>query len=143
MLTSLEWQTLEQRRRISRLVMMYKINSWTSTETYTPYLVTAEPEVNIGSSRKGTIMIIKSYTHVQPHCIFLFFLCRTRVVADCFKFCGTRHARHTQLMSPRLCTTKHFTMTQLKLFTLVGVANLLLEVNPELLYGAGPNCGVW
>ena len=25
MLTSLEWQTLEQRRRISRLVMMYKI----------------------------------------------------------------------------------------------------------------------
>jgi hypothetical protein len=33
-------------------------------------------------------------------------------------------------------------MTQLKLFTLVGVANLLLEVSPELLYGAGPNCGV-
>jgi hypothetical protein len=31
----------------------------------------------------------------------------------------------------------------LKLFTVVGVANLLLEVNPELLYGAGPNCGVW
>jgi hypothetical protein len=27
-------------------------------------------------------------------------------------------------MSPRLCTTKHFTMTQSKLFTLVGVANL-------------------
>jgi hypothetical protein len=25
MLTSLEWQTLEQQRRISRLVMMYKI----------------------------------------------------------------------------------------------------------------------
>jgi hypothetical protein len=24
-----------------------------------------------------------------------------------------------------------------------GVANLLLEVSPELLYGAGPNCGVW
>jgi hypothetical protein len=40
-------------------------------------------------------------------------------------------------------TTKHFTMTQLKLFTLVGVANLLLEVGPELLYGAGPNWGVW
>jgi hypothetical protein len=88
--------------------------------------------------------INKSYTHVQPHCIFFFFLqCRTRVVADCFKFCGTRHARQTQLMSPRLCTTKHFTMTQLKLFTLVGVANLLLEVSPELLYGAGPNCGFW
>jgi hypothetical protein len=34
-------------------------------------------------------------------------------------------------------------MIQLKLFTLVGVANLLLEVSPELLYGAGPNCGVW
>jgi hypothetical protein len=49
----------------------------------------------------------------------------------------------TQLMFPRLCTTKHFTMTQLKLFTLVGVANLLLEVSPELLYGADPNCGVW
>jgi hypothetical protein len=28
-------------------------------------------------------------------------------------------------------------MTQLKLFTLVGVANLLLEVSPELLYGVG------
>jgi hypothetical protein len=27
MLTSLEWQTLEQRRRISRLVMMYKIQN--------------------------------------------------------------------------------------------------------------------
>jgi hypothetical protein len=26
---------------------------------------------------------------------------------------------------------------------LVGVANLLLEDSPELLYGAGPNCGVW
>jgi hypothetical protein len=86
--------------------------------------------------------INNSYTHVQPHCIF-FFPCRTGVVADCFKFCGTRHARHTQLMSPRLCTTKHFTMTQLKLFTLVGVANLLLEVSPEFLYGVGPNCGVW
>jgi hypothetical protein len=49
------------------------------------------------------------------------------------------HARHTQMMSPRLCTTKHFTMTQLKLFTLVGVANLLLEVSPEPLYGDGPN----
>jgi hypothetical protein len=32
-------------------------------------------------------------------------------------------------------------MTQLKLFTLVGVANLLFEVSPELLYGAGHNCG--
>jgi hypothetical protein len=29
------------------------------------------------------------------------------------------------------------------LFTLVGVANLVLEFNFELLYGAGPNCGVW
>ena len=88
--------------------------------------------------------INNSYTHVQPHCIFFFFFqCRTGVVADCFKLCGTKHARHTQLMSPRLYTTKHFTMTQLKLFTLVGVANLLLEVSPELLYGAGPNCGVW
>jgi hypothetical protein len=60
MLTSLEWQTLEQRRRISRLVMMYRssINSWTSTETYTSDLVTAEPEVNIGSSRRGPIMTL-------------------------------------------------------------------------------------
>jgi hypothetical protein len=89
--------------------------------------------------------INNSYTHVQPRCIiyFFFFQCRTGVVVDCFKFCGTRHARHTQLMSPRLCTTKHFSMTQIKLFTLVGVFNLLLEVSPELLYGAGPNCGVW
>jgi hypothetical protein len=60
MLTSLEWQTLEQRRRISRLVMMYRssINSWTSTETYISELVTAEPEVNIGSSRRGPIMTL-------------------------------------------------------------------------------------
>jgi hypothetical protein len=87
--------------------------------------------------------INNSYTHIQPHCIFCFFQCRTGVVSDCFKFCGTRHARHTQPMSPSLCTTKHFTMTQLKLFTLVGVANLLLEVSLEFLYGAGPNCGVW
>ena len=60
MLTSLEWQTLEQRRRISRLVMMYRssINSWTSTETYTSDLLTAEPEVNIGSSRRGPIMTL-------------------------------------------------------------------------------------
>jgi hypothetical protein len=49
---------------------------------------------------------------------------------------GQHRFWHTQLMSPRLCTTKHFTMTQLKLFTLVGVGNLLLEVSPELLYGA-------
>jgi hypothetical protein len=48
---------------------------------------------------------------------FFFFQCRTGVVSDCFKFRGTRHARHTQLLSPRLCTTKTFTMTQLKLFT--------------------------
>jgi hypothetical protein len=87
--------------------------------------------------------INNSYTHVQRHCIFFFFQCRTGFVADCFKFCGTKHSRHTQLMSPRLCTTKHFTMTQLKLFTLVGVANLLFEVSPELLFGAGSNCGVW
>jgi hypothetical protein len=63
-------------------------------------------------------------TLVQPHCIFFFFQCRTWVVADCFKFCGTRHSRHTQLMPPRLCTTKHFTMTQLKLFTLVGRSSI-------------------
>jgi hypothetical protein len=56
MLTSLEWQTLKQRRRISRLVMIYKIQH------------------------------------------------------------------------------QHGYMS-----LLVGVANLLLEVSPELLYGAGPN----
>jgi hypothetical protein len=67
MLTSLEWQTLEQRRRISRLVMMYKINSWTSTETYTPYLVTAEPEVNIGSSRRGPIMTLSETPSKEQH----------------------------------------------------------------------------
>ena len=38
--------------------------------------------------------INNSYTHVQPHCIFFFLQCRTGVVADCFKFCGTRHAFH-------------------------------------------------
>ena len=67
------------------------------------------------SVKKFENAINKSYTHVQPHCIFFFFQCRTRVVSDCFKFRGTRHVRHTQLLSPRLCTTKNFTMTQLKL----------------------------
>ena len=79
--------------------------------------------------------INKSYTHVQPHCIFFFFQCRTGVVADCFKFCGTRHARHTQLMSPILCTTKHFTMTQLKLFTLVGPELLYSSSAPTVVFG--------
>jgi hypothetical protein len=70
MLASLEWQTLEQRRRISRLVMMYKIQH---------QLVDIDRDLYL---RPGDS--------------------RTRGVADCFKFCGTRHARHTQLMSPRL-----------------------------------------
>jgi hypothetical protein len=103
-------------------------------------LVTAEPEVNMGSSRRGPIMTLSetpskeqhengttfgherptdsdcclictclsvrnfenainnSYTHVQPHCIFFFFQCRTGVVADCFKFCGTRHGHSQKLL---------------------------------------------
>jgi hypothetical protein len=65
MLTSLEWQTLEQRRRISRL--RSSINSWTSTETYTSDLVTAEPEVNIGSSRRGPIMTLSETPSKEQH----------------------------------------------------------------------------
>jgi hypothetical protein len=43
-------------------------------------------------------------------------------------------------MSPRLCTTKHFTITQLKLFTLVGVANFealnsSMELAPTVVSG--------
>ena len=91
------------------------------------------------------LSVPNSYTHVQPHCIFFFFQCRTGVVADCFKFCGTWHARHTQLMSPRLCTTNHFTMTQLKLFTLIRLAwltccwrlalNSSMELAPTVVSG--------
>jgi hypothetical protein len=66
MLTSLyEWQTLEQQRRISRL--RSSINSWTSTETYTSDLVTAEPEVNIGSSRRGPIMTLPETPSKEQH----------------------------------------------------------------------------
>jgi adenylosuccinate synthase len=56
MLTSLEWQTLEQRRRISRLVMMYK----TQHQLVDIDRVTAEPEVNIGSSGRGSIMTLRN-----------------------------------------------------------------------------------
>ena len=37
---------------------------WTSTETYTSDLVTAEPEVNIGSSRRGPIMTARKWNHL-------------------------------------------------------------------------------
>jgi hypothetical protein len=69
MLTSLEWQTLEQQRRISRLVMIIRssIKSWTSTETYTSDLVTAEPKVNIGSSRRGPIMTLSETPSKEKH----------------------------------------------------------------------------
>jgi hypothetical protein len=54
--------------------------------------------------------INNSYTHVQPHSIFFFFQCRTGVVADCFKFCGTRHAFHdTQNCVDFICLSdSHF-----------------------------------
>ena len=65
MLTLLEWQTLEQRRRISRL--RSSINSWTSTETCTSDLVTTEPEINIGSSRRGPIMTLSETSSKEQH----------------------------------------------------------------------------
>jgi hypothetical protein len=43
------------------------INSWTSTDTYTSDLVTAEPEVNIGSSRRGPIMTLSETTSKEEH----------------------------------------------------------------------------
>jgi hypothetical protein len=69
MLTSREWQTVEQQRGISRFAMMYKtsIISWTPTETYTSDLVTAEPEVNIGSSRRGPIMTLSETPSKEQH----------------------------------------------------------------------------
>jgi hypothetical protein len=65
MLTLLEWQTLEQRRRISRL--RSSINSWTSTETCTSDLVTTESEINIGSSRRGPIMTLSETPSKEQH----------------------------------------------------------------------------
>ena len=63
MLTSLEWQTLEQRRRIIRS----SINSWTSTETYTSDLMTTEPEINIGYSRRGPNMTLLETPSKEQH----------------------------------------------------------------------------
>jgi hypothetical protein len=56
MLTSLEWQTLEQRRRISRLVMMYKIQHQLVDIALRPG--DSRTTVNIGSSRRGPIMTL-------------------------------------------------------------------------------------
>jgi hypothetical protein len=55
--------------------------------------------------------INNSYTHIQPHCIFCFFQCRTGVVADCFKFCGTRHARQ-QRRAARFVINDYTSRTQ-------------------------------
>jgi hypothetical protein len=46
---------------------MKAINSWTSTETYTLYLGTAELEVNIGSSRRGPIMTLSETPSKEQH----------------------------------------------------------------------------
>jgi hypothetical protein len=51
-----------------------------------------EFRANLQSVRNFENPINKSYTHVQPHCIF-FFQCRTWVVADCFKFQRRRISR--------------------------------------------------
>jgi hypothetical protein len=42
-------------------------HSWTSTETYTSDLVTAEPEVNIDSSRRGPIMTLSETPSKEQH----------------------------------------------------------------------------
>ena len=60
MLTSLEWQTLEQQRRISRLAMMYKIQHQLVDIDRDLYLRPGDSRtrVNIGSSRRGPIMTL-------------------------------------------------------------------------------------
>ena len=63
MLTSLGRQTLEQQRRISRLIMMYKIQH----QLVDIDLVTAEPEVNIGFSRRGPIMTLSETPSKEQH----------------------------------------------------------------------------
>ena len=62
MLTSLEWQTLEQRRRISRLVMMYKIQHQLMDIDRDLYLRPGDSRtrVNLGSSRRGAIMTLRN-----------------------------------------------------------------------------------
>jgi hypothetical protein len=57
-------------------VIRSSINSWTSTETYTSDPVTAESEVNIGSSRRGPIMTLseipfKELIYNVVYCILL------------------------------------------------------------------------
>ena len=56
MLTSLEWQTLEQRRRISRVVMMYKIQHQLVDIALRPG--DSRTRVNIGSFRRGPSMTL-------------------------------------------------------------------------------------
>jgi hypothetical protein len=60
MLTSLEWQTLEQRRRISRLVMMYKIQHQLVDIDRDLYIRPGDSRtrVNIGSFRRGPSMTL-------------------------------------------------------------------------------------
>ena len=62
MLTSLEWQTLEQRRRISRLVMMYKIQHQLVDIDRDLYLRPGDSRtrVKLGSSRRGPIMTLRN-----------------------------------------------------------------------------------
>jgi hypothetical protein len=43
------------------------INLWTSTETYTSDLVTAEPEVNIDYSRRGPIITLSETPSKEQH----------------------------------------------------------------------------
>ena len=69
MLTSLERQTLEQRRRISRLVMMYKIQHQLVDIDRDLYLRPGDSRTrgNIGSSRRGPIMTLSETPSKEQH----------------------------------------------------------------------------
>ena len=68
MLTSLEWQTLEQRRRISRLVMMYKIQHQLVDIDQDLYLRPGDSRT-IGQHRFFQKLLPKNSTRVEPRIV--------------------------------------------------------------------------
>ena len=66
-----DFRATEEDKQTSLWCIRSSINSWTSTETNTSDLVTAEPEVNIGSSRRVQLwhsqkLLPKNSTRMEP-----------------------------------------------------------------------------
>ena len=73
MLTSLEWQTLEQRRRISRLVMMYKIQHQLVDIDRDLYLRPGDGRTRGQHRGEGGIFKLDSYFLFKLKGCFLYF----------------------------------------------------------------------